>query len=118
MLKNIPQAGVRMPEIVKGQLSQGRGRFSIQLTNKDRYARLIRIRAKWDHELPDSPYLVLYDDNYFDLLPGETKTVDAELFLPEGNTAAISGALTVEGVNLPASTIEVKLDSTAATRNH
>ena len=94
---------------MNGEISQGRGRFSVQLTNGSRYARLIRVYAKWNGEPSDFPDLVLYSDNYFDLLPGETKTVEGELFLPDINTPSASGTLTIEGVNVPATNIRVKL---------
>ncbi len=109
MLKDLPAAEVKTAATVSGEISPGHGRFSVQLTNNDRYARLIRVHAKWDGEPSDSPDLVLYGDNYFDLLPRETKTVEGELILPDANTTSISGTVTVEGVNVPATNIPVKL---------
>ncbi len=108
-LKNLPPAEIKTPLIVSGEISLGRGHFSLQLTNKDRYARLLRVRAKWNGEPPDSPCLVLYSDNYFDLLPGQSKTIEGELFLPDVKTNSISGILTVQGVNVPPTEIAVKL---------
>lgn len=116
MLKNLPPAAIKPPATVSGEISQGRGHFSVQIANHDRYARLIRVHANWDNEPADAPWLVLYSDNYFDLLPGETRTIAGELFLPDAGASSISGTLTVEGVNVPAARVAVKLDSATVTR--
>lgn len=109
MLKDLPAADVKASMLGQEDISEGRGHFSVRLTNGARYARLVRLHAKWDGEPLDSPYLVLYSDNYFDLLPGETRTIEGELFLPDTNTHSVTGTLTVEGVNVPATTLPVKL---------
>lgn len=108
-LKEQPPATVQTPKSVEGKISQGRGRFSVQLTNGTRYARLVRVRATWAGEPADSPYLVLYNDNYFDLLPGETKTIRGDLLLPDAGIHSISGMLTVAGVNVPPTEIPITL---------
>ena len=42
----------------------------------------------------------LYDDNYFDLLPGEAKKLSVELAFPATLTAPARGRLIVSGSNL------------------
>ena len=50
-----------------------------------------------------------YSDNFFDLLPGERKSLVLEMFLAEGNRGKISGALVVEGPNIETKRIPVEL---------
>ena len=45
----------------------------------------------------------LYSDNYFDLLPGEKKSISLELDFPEQTSAPVRGRLIMEGSNLAAS---------------
>ena len=77
------------------------------MTNGDRYARLLRFSVEWISAMPVSPYLVLYDDNYFDLLPGESRTVSARLFFSQKKAGPINGKLVVKGTNVEPTEIMV-----------
>lgn len=57
------------------------------------------------------PYLVEYGDNYFDLLPGESKPVAIDMFLPKEHMGKLSGALVVEGTNIESRRIPVQITS-------
>jgi len=85
--------------------------FSIQLTNGDHYVRLLRVRTEWDVPDGDAPRLVQYSDNYFDLLPGESRTIEANASLSKGSKQLVSGKLIVEGTNVVAKEILIKLGS-------
>jgi hypothetical protein len=43
----------------------------------------------------------MYDDNYFDLFPGEMKRVPVELRTSETAAGPLQGTLIVEGTNVP-----------------
>ena len=62
------------------------------------------------------PYLVLYSDNYLDLFPGESKTIQAEVLLPEGVSGPVSGTSIVEGTNVPAQEVAINLDAGETTK--
>ena len=64
------------------------------LTNGDRYARQIRIRAEWSEPLL-LRNLVQYSDNYFDLAPGESRTIEADVFFSKRGSEPIFGRLIV-----------------------
>jgi len=110
-LKDLPTAEVKVPREVQGEASGNRANFSVKLTNTDQYARLVRLSMKWEGEEAEVPYLEVYNDNYFDLLPEESKTVDVKLWLPMKNTRGILGNLIVEGSNVPAKQIAVKVQT-------
>ena len=84
---------------------------TLTITNGSDYARLVRVRAEWDESEGNSPYLVEYGDNYFDLLPGESKPVPIEMFLPQEHMGKISGTLVVEGINTESRRILVQISS-------
>jgi uncharacterized membrane protein len=74
--------------------------LALNLKNGANYARLVRMRIEWDGP---QPYLSLYNDNYFDLFPGESRQVSLELSFPGKLTAPARGRLIVSGSNLEAS---------------
>ena len=53
----------------------------LRLANGGNYARLVRVRAQWPAS--GAPFLVEYSDNYFDLLPGEQKSLDWKCSCPQ-----------------------------------
>jgi hypothetical protein len=80
------------------------------LTNDAHYARLVRLRDEWKGGQATTPYLVLYSDNYFDLAPGEIKTVELHFFLPEGAQGEVTGELVIEGANVKSTQIGVVVE--------
>jgi Ig-fold domain len=53
---------------------------------------------------------VMYSDNYFDLLPGEARTINLEMFLPPQAGKHLEGRLYIEGSNVPVQFLSVILD--------
>lgn len=98
-LKDLPRAKVKVSVTVDSKASAGAAHMSIRVTNGDRYARLLRFRTEGDGTA-QSPPLVLYDDNYFDLMPGEDRTIDAKILCSREATAHISGRLVMTGANV------------------
>ena len=74
--------------------------ISIEVRNGERYTRLLRIRSEWDGSPEDIPYLSLHDDNFFDMLPGETRVINAKLLFNRAKPAHLSGKLIVSGTNV------------------
>ena len=81
--------------------------LSLSLKNGKNYARLVRLRIEWDGP---NPYMSLYADNYFDLLPGETKNVAVELAFPDKLAAPVHGRLIVAGSNLAQTEIPITVN--------
>ena len=119
-LKDLPPAAVKTEVISPGVQSGNEGHLTFRLTNGDRYARLVHLRVEWDGESSRVPYLVKYGDNYFDLMPGETRTIETQLLLPEGAAGALSGTLNVDGTNLPLQqeAIRLQLESPVSKQAH
>ncbi len=82
-LKDQPAASLTLPSSLEATAQGGKASTTLNVTNGGSYARLVRVRAEWDSGDGSSPYLVEYGDNYFDLLPGESKAVPIEMFLPK-----------------------------------
>jgi hypothetical protein len=112
-LKELPTAELKVPMEVQGEASHDRAYLTVELRNGDRYARLIRLREEWEGDDRHIPYLVTYSDNYFDLLPGESEKVDLKIWLAREAPASISGGLIVEGSNVSAARIAVKVQTKA-----
>ena len=83
--------------------------FSVQLNNSDHYARLVRIRTEWEGEVDARSNLLLYDDNYLDLAPNESRTVHAILPLTGDTVQQLTGKLYVQGTNLAPVEIPLRL---------
>ena len=76
---------------------------------------MLRLRMEWQ-DVARQPHVVMYDDNYFDLFPGEKKDVGVELRLPEALAGTVNGTLIVEGSNVPESRIPVRLAAVMETQ--
>ena len=88
--------------------------ISIQLTNRNHYARLVRVRLEDEEPTQGTPYLVLFDDNYFDLLPNEMRMIKAKLLFSEGKRSPFSGNIIISGTNIDTLSIPVSLNSVNA----
>ncbi|MFA5058120.1 MAG: glutamine amidotransferase, partial [Opitutaceae bacterium] len=108
-LQDEPAAVLQLPPAVQLTASGGQAQGSFRLTNGTGYARLVRVRAVWNGPEAEAPYLVMYSDNYFDLMPGETKELSLDLRLPAGMDKPVQGRLIVEGSNVAASEIPITL---------
>jgi hypothetical protein len=97
ILKKLPPAILSVPERLLVRTSGKEQRLSLTLLNGQNYARLVRVRAEWDEGEPD---VVLYSDNYFDLLPGESKSVQVEFHSIEEHPGTADGRLLIEGTNV------------------
>jgi hypothetical protein len=106
-LKDLPKAPLTLPGEINAVISGGKAHAVLKVASGGAYARLVRVRAEWPGE--GAPYLVKYSDNYFDLLPGEEKSLDLEMFLPPDHGGKIAGTLVVEGPNVEARRIPVEL---------
>ena len=100
MLKDLPSAQVKVSAAASSEEAANEANISIQLRNGDRYARLLRIRSEWDGSDQDFPYLVLYDDNFFDMSAGESRVINAKLLFTRGKPAHVSGKLMVSATNV------------------
>jgi len=106
-LQDLPKAGLTLPSEISAVASGSKANAVLKVTNGNAYARLVRVRAEWAGD--GAPFLVKYSDNYFDLLPGEEKSVDLEMFLPAAHSGKIAGTLIVEGPNVEARRIPVEV---------
>jgi hypothetical protein len=70
------------------------------------------LRAEWSAPESQTPYLVMYSDNYFDLLPGETKTITLEMSLSPKAGKHIEGHLCIEGSNVSPQYLPLTIDGT------
>ena len=111
MLKEQPAVDVKVPASLQAKVSGKQTSVSLDLTNGAGYARLVRVRAEWNGPQEEAPYLVMYSDNYFDLLPGQAKTVTLDVYLPKTSTGTTSGTLIVEGSNVSAKQIPITLQA-------
>jgi hypothetical protein len=108
-LKDQPAADLSLPAKLEAKVSGRRAKLSLNLQATEQYARLVRVRAEWDGPQEQAPYLVLYGDNYFDLLPKEAKTIDLDVFLPAQWGKKVAGHLIVEGTNVGTQKIPIEL---------
>jgi hypothetical protein len=108
-LKDLPTATLAVPSLLVATASGKKASATLVVKNGSEYARLIRVRAEWKDRDENPPYLVKYSDNFFDLLPGESKSLAMEMFLAEGHMGKISGTLVVEGPNIETKRIPVEL---------
>jgi beta-mannosidase len=107
MLKELPAAKVQSGATLQAKASGNGAKLSIDLTAGKEYARLIRLRAVWEGP---QPYMSMYSDNYFDLMPGEAKSIALELQFPEKLSAPVHGRLILAGSNMAASEIPVTVN--------
>lgn len=109
-LQDLPEASLELPAMVPWAESPDGATAQLTLRNRERFARLVRVRMAWGDAGERTPGLARYDDNYFDMLPGEEKTIRVDLRLPAGVRNGLVGRLVVEGSNLIPATIPVRLD--------
>jgi beta-mannosidase len=107
MLKEQPAATVETAAPVEAKADGDSTTLALTVKNGKNYARLVRLRIEWDGP---QPYISLYGDNYFDLLPGESKSISLELKFPEKLDAPAHGRLIVAGSNLAATEIPVPVN--------
>ena len=110
-LKDLPTATLTLPTELKVTASGKKANAALMVTNGEKYARLVRVRAEWQEGDGISPYLVKYSDNFFDLMPGESKSIGMEMFLPDEHMGKLSGAVVVEGTNIGSSRIPMGIAS-------
>jgi hypothetical protein len=109
LLKEQPLAEVTLGSQPVNMSIKGKaGRFSLDLSNGDHFARLVRVRAEWEDEV-NKPHVLLYSDNYFDLLPREKRTIEVDLRLQAKPTGTVEGTLVVEGTNVAEQRIPIHL---------
>ena len=108
-LKDSPTTEIAVPAHLQGRAEGGKAMFNVDLRNTGKYARLVRVKAEWNGPQGKIPYLVLFSDNYFDLLPGETRWLKLEVFLPEGHSGKVTGILVVEATNAARKQIALEL---------
>jgi beta-mannosidase len=80
---------------VKSQSGEGR---QVWLKNGSSYAHLVRLRVEWNSKSP-APYLTEFDDNAFEMLPGEERVVHLSWRAPTGGGTP-TGTLIVDGANV------------------
>jgi hypothetical protein len=110
-LQNLPRAVLVLPAVISAVTSGSKAKAVLKIANGGDYARLVRVRVEWPRHAVGSPYLVKYSDNYFDLLPGEEKSLELEMFLPAAHGGKITGSLVVEGPNIAAQKIALKVEN-------
>ncbi len=109
-LQDLPCATLETPEALNVSVSGEEAPVELHLVNGPQYARLVRLRVEWNAPENQAPYLVTYSDNYFDLLPGENKTITLRLFLRPQSAKPLKGRLRIEGSNAPAKEIPIILN--------
>ncbi len=110
-LKELPPADVEFIGATKPVVTGREATFSVTLSGRRGYARLVRLGDHWDVGAERAPYLALYGDNYFDIPAGGHKTVEIKLFLPEGHPGEVSGSLEMFGTNAPLKSMPVRFSN-------
>ncbi len=106
-LKEQPAATVQVAAPAAKAAGGNASTLAITIENGKNYARLVRLRIVWDGP---QPYMQLYGDNFFDMMPGESKQVSLELAFPEKLAAPAHGKLIVLGSNLAANEIPITVN--------
>jgi beta-mannosidase len=110
MLKDLRPAQVSLPHTVRAKIDGEGLAIPVEVRNGPVYARLVRLRMEWDEPKHHAPYLEMYSDNYFDLLPGVSRTITVDVLFPKGQPRKATGTLFVEGVNLAAQQVPLEID--------
>jgi hypothetical protein len=110
-LKDLPSASLAVPSSLDATASSNKANATLTITNGSTYARLVRVRAEWQGGDGSSPFLVEYSDNFFDLVPGESKPVSVKMFLPKEHMGKLSGTFILEGTNIESRRIPVEITS-------
>lgn len=108
-LKELPPASVKISIEEMSRTSGGDATFSVRVSNSDHYARLIRLRTDWDGTGDTTPDIVLYDDNYFDLAPGESRVIVARHPLLGASSQRLTGTLRIQGANIASTGVPIEL---------
>ncbi len=116
ILKDLPRTEIEAQVLVGGLLTASKAHASLSLSNKGpNLARLIQVKARWDGAPARARCIELFSDNYIDLLPGESKTIDLDAFLKHDQTGLkrdqtgpISGNLLIEGPNISSKRVRVE----------
>ncbi len=108
-LRDLPKASMTVPPEIRAVMSGDKAHATLKVENGAVYARLVRVRAEWSGD--SSPYLVQYSDNYFDVLPGESKKVDLEMLMPAQHASKITGTLIIAGPNIDVRKVSVELQN-------
>jgi hypothetical protein len=87
----------------------GKASLAVNLGSRQGYARLVRLRCEWDGPASEAPHLAMFSDNYFDLFPGEEKSVSLDFFLAGNPQAPLRGRLILEGSNVARQEIPLTL---------
>jgi len=111
MLKDLPPAAVGLPPEVKAKVSGNKATIPLTFANGPQYARLVRVRIDWETRAEGNPDLLLFSDNYFDLLPGEKRDLEIRVSASTGTLGPIQGKLVVAGSNVPAMQIPITLET-------
>jgi beta-mannosidase len=110
-LKDQPAAALQQIQPVRAATTGNKAAGVLTLSNGSQYARLVRMRAEWSGPAEKAPYLVIYGDSYFDLMPREVREIPLEFVLPEAPLGSVNGRLVIEGSNLAAVEVPVTLRS-------
>jgi uncharacterized membrane protein len=109
LLKQQPRSEVKAsPAAIEATIKNNVGSFAVEIANGDRFARLLRLRMEWE-DPARQPHVVMYDDNYFDLFPGERKRVSVEFRTPQAFKGTVKGTLIIAGTNVPEIRVPVNL---------
>ena len=110
LLKQQPLATVKAtPAALAATLKDHVGGFTVELANNHGFARLVRLRIECEDPAQQSQLLALYGDNYFDLFPGEKKTVAVEVRTSPALAGTIKGTVIIQGSNVREVRIPVRL---------
>ena len=110
-LKDQPAATFQQVQPVSAAKAGNKAAGVLTLSNGSQYARLVRMRAEWSGPKEKAPYLVIYGDSYFDLMPREVREIPLEFVLPESSDGSVRGRLVIEGSNLAAVEVPVTFRS-------
>jgi len=108
-LKEQPAAMLQPMKAVAATAKGRKASGTLTLSNGPAYARLVRMRVEWHAPELQVPYLVTYSDNYFDLLPAETREILLEFLLGEGANGFQQGNVIIAGSNLEQVQVPVML---------
>lgn len=109
-LQDSPTASLMLPASVQLSVTSRGAAGELTIRNGNRFARLVRVRAEWEKSDDKPPYLVMYGDNYFDLMPGESKVIPIGVRLPRDAHGRITGRFVVEGSNVSTRMIPIHLE--------
>ena len=107
ILKEQPATTVETAASVEAKADGNTATLALNLKDGKNYARLVRLGVEWDGP---QPYSSIYSDNYFDLLPGETKPISLEVKFADKLAAPLHGRLILAGSNLARTEVPVTVN--------